>query len=214
MPWRTARSEHAELMIPVPPINKTSIDRYDAYWGLGGSANAHYVGGMVRGFGRHNPQLHSSVFVAHTASVLGDVEMAEDSSVWFGAVLRGDMGKIKVGERTNIQDNATVHMTHDVSDAVLGADVIVGHNAVIHGAIVEDEVLIGMGCVVMDNAHVGKGAWVAAGTLVPPRTIIPPGVLYMNGAVKRNVRPAERQWLLDAVKRYVELARLHNQEIR
>lgn len=167
---------------------------------------------MVRGFGSHTPHLHSSVFVAHTASVLGDVEMGEDSSVWFGAVLRGDMGKIKIGARTNVQDNATVHMTHEVSDAVIGSDVIVGHNAVIHGAIIEDEVLVGMGCVVMDNARVGRGAWVAAGTLVPPRTVIPPGVLFMNGAVKRNIRPEERGWLLDAVRRYVELARLHNQQ--
>jgi gamma-carbonic anhydrase len=167
---------------------------------------------MLRGFGNHAPQLHSSVFVAHTASVLGDVEMGEDSSVWFGAVLRGDMGKIRIGARTNIQDNATVHMTHEVSDAVVGSDVIVGHNAVVHGAIVEDEALIGMGCIVMDNARVGKGSWVAAGTLVPPRTVIPPGVLFMNGAIKRNVRPEEREWLLDAIRRYVELARAHNQQ--
>lgn len=165
---------------------------------------------MVRGFGSHTPYLHPSVFVAHTASVLGDVEMAEDSSVWFGAVLRGDMGKIRIGARTNIQDNATVHMTHEVSNAVVGADVIVGHNAVIHGALIEDEVLIGMGSVVMDNAQIGKGAWVAAGTLVPPRTVIPAGALFMNGAVKRDVRPEERAWLLDAIARYVELARLHN----
>lgn len=167
---------------------------------------------MVRGFGTHTPQLHPSVFVAQTSSVLGDVELGEDASVWFGAVLRGDMGKIRIGARSNIQDNATVHMTHEVSDALVGSDVIVGHNAVIHGAIVEDEVLIGMGSIVMDNARVGKGAWVAAGTLVPPRTIIPSGMLFMNGAIKREVRPEERAWLLDAVRRYVDLARLHREQ--
>jgi gamma-carbonic anhydrase len=187
------------------------MTRIDAYKRLGGSVKRHYVWLMLRGFGSSTPQLHPSVFVAHTASVLGDVEMAQDSSVWFGAVLRGDMGKIRIGARTNIQDNATVHMTHQVSDAFVGSDVIVGHNAVIHGAIIEDEVLIGMGSIVMDNARVGKGAWIAAGTLVPPRTVVPPGVLYMNGVVKRNVRPEEREWLLDAVRRYVDLARLHNQ---
>ena len=130
---------------------------------------------MLRGFDTHSPIVHPDAFVASTASVLGDVEIEADASIWFGAVLRGDMGKIRIGARSNIQDNATVHMTHEVSDAIIGCDVLVGHNAVIHGAIVEDETLIGMGSIVMDNARVGKGAWVAAGTLVPPRTVIPPG---------------------------------------
>lgn len=164
---------------------------------------------MLRGFDTHAPKVHPDAFVASTASVLGDVEIDADASIWFGAVLRGDMGKIRVGARSNIQDNATVHMTHDVSDALIGSDVIVGHNAVIHGAIIEDEALIGMGSIVMDNARVGKGAWVAAGTLVPPRTVIPPGTLYMAGGVKRAVRDEERAWLKDAVARYVELGRRH-----
>lgn len=167
---------------------------------------------MLRGFDTHSPEVHPSVFVAATASVLGDVEIDEDASIWFGAVLRGDMGKIRVGARTNIQDNATVHMTHEVSDAIIGSDVIVGHNAVIHGAIIEDEVLVGMGAIVMDNARVGKGAWIAAGTLVPPRTVIPPGSLYMAGGVKRAVRPDERAWHKEALLRYVELARRHRAE--
>lgn len=164
---------------------------------------------MLRGFDTHSPQVHPDAFVASTASVLGDVQIDADASIWFGAVLRGDMGKIRVGARTNIQDNATVHMTHDVSDALIGSDVIVGHNAVIHGAIIEDEVLIGMGSIVMDNAHVGKGAWVAAGTLVPPRTVIPPGSLYVAGGVKRAVRDQEHAWLKEAILRYIELGRRH-----
>jgi carbonic anhydrase/acetyltransferase-like protein (isoleucine patch superfamily) len=164
---------------------------------------------MLRGFDTHSPIVHPDAFVASTASVLGDVEIDADASIWFGAVLRGDMGKIRVGARSNIQDNATVHMTHDVSDAFVGCDVIVGHNAVIHGAIVEDEALIGMGSIVMDNARVSKGAWVAAGTLVPPRTVIPPGMLYMAGGIKRKVRSEEQAWLKDAILRYVELGRRH-----
>jgi carbonic anhydrase/acetyltransferase-like protein (isoleucine patch superfamily) len=164
---------------------------------------------MLRGFDTHSPLVHPDAFVASTASVLGDVEIDADASIWFGAVLRGDMGKIRVGARSNIQDNATVHMTHEVSDAIIGCDVIVGHNAVIHGALIEDEALIGMGAIVMDNARVGKGAWVAAGTLVPPRTVIPPGALYVAGGVKREVRPEERAWLLGAILRYIELGRRH-----
>ncbi len=167
---------------------------------------------MVRAFGVHRPKLHPDAFVADTARVLGDVELDADVSIWFGAVLRGDMGKIRVGARSNVQDNATVHMTYDVSDARIGSDVIVGHNAVVHGAIIEDEVLIGMGSIIMDNARVERGAWVAAGTLVPPRTVIPAGALFVGGAVKRQVRSDEREWLLDAVKRYVALGREHRRE--
>lgn len=164
---------------------------------------------MIRAFGTYRPQIHPDAFVADTARVLGDVELDADVSIWFGAVLRGDMGKIRIGARSNIQDNATVHMTHEVSDALVGCDVIVGHNAIIHGAIVEDEALIGMGAIIMDNARISRGAWVAAGSVVPPKTVVPEQALFINGAIKRQVRPEERAWLLDAVKRYVELGRQH-----
>jgi carbonic anhydrase/acetyltransferase-like protein (isoleucine patch superfamily) len=154
------------------------------------------------------------VFVADTATVVGAVEVADQVSIWYGAVLRGDVGRISIGARTNVQDNATIHMTHRQSDALIGSDVIIGHNAVVHGATVEDAALIGMQSVVLDNARIGAGSWVAAGSLVPPNLVVPPGVLVRGSPAKivRELTLEERAWARDAASRYVELARQHREE--
>lgn len=169
---------------------------------------------MIRSFGSSAPQFGQGVFVAETASVLGAVELANEANIWHGAVLRGDVGKIKVGARSNIQDNATVHMTWEVSDAIIGQEVVVGHNAVIHGAVIEDRALIGMGAIVMDNARIGEGAWVAAGSVVPPSTIVTPGTLYRGSPAKaaRPVKPEEAEWAKGAIERYLGLAREHQRQ--
>jgi carbonic anhydrase/acetyltransferase-like protein (isoleucine patch superfamily) len=169
---------------------------------------------VIRGFGSEHPRFGQRVFVADTAAITGAVELADDVSIWYGAVLRGDVGKIRIGARTNIQDNACVHMTHEVSDAVVGADVIVGHNAVLHGAIVEDGALIGMNAVVMDNAVVGAGAWVAAGSVVPPKLVIPARSLVRGSPARvvRLINDEERAWASDAIQRYLGLAREHKQQ--
>lgn len=169
---------------------------------------------VIRGFGNEQPRFGQRVFVADTAAITGAVELADDVSIWYGTVLRGDVGKIRIGARTNIQDNASVHMTHEVSDALVGADVIIGHNAVLHGAIVHDGALIGMHSVVMDNAVVGEGSWVAAGSVVPPKMVIAPRSL-VRGNPARVVRPItddERAWAADAIQRYLGLAREHKQQ--
>jgi carbonic anhydrase/acetyltransferase-like protein (isoleucine patch superfamily) len=166
---------------------------------------------VIRGFASSAPAFGADVFIADTASIVGDVELADQVSVWYGAVLRGDVGKIRIGARTNIQDNASVHMTHAVSDALIGNDVIIGHNAVVHGARVGDRVLIGMGAVVMDNAELGEGCWVAAGSVVPAGAVVPSYTL-VRGAPARVARPiseAERTWAEEAVVRYLALAREH-----
>ncbi len=166
---------------------------------------------VIRPFREHQPKFAADVFLAESCSVLGDVELAEEVSIWYGAVLRGDVGRIRIGARTNIQDNVSIHMTHEVSDAILGCDVIVGHNAVVHGAIVEDHALIGMNSVVMDNARVGEGAWVAAGSIVAPGTVLKPNTIYRGSPARpfRDVKDQEREWARDAIQRYVELAREH-----
>jgi carbonic anhydrase/acetyltransferase-like protein (isoleucine patch superfamily) len=115
------------------------------------------------------------VFIAPTAAVIGDVELAEGSSVWFGAVVRGDIGPIRIGPRTNVQDLACLHLTAGVSDCVLGADVTVGHGAILHGCSIGDGALVGMGAVILDGAKIGARAVVAAGALVPPRMEVPDG---------------------------------------
>ncbi len=168
----------------------------------------------IRAFQDRKPRFANAVFVAESASVLGAVELAEDVNIWYGAVLRGDVGEIKIGARTNVQDNATIHMTWEVSDAVIGSDVVIGHNAVIHGAVIEDRALIGMGAVVMDNAQIGQGAWVAAGSVVPPNTVVPAGMLYRGSPAKqaRPVLEQESAWAAGAIQRYLGLAAEHKRQ--
>jgi gamma-carbonic anhydrase len=164
---------------------------------------------IIRALGALAPQLGPDVYLAETSVVIGDVTLGAGVSVWYGAVLRGDVGSIRVGARTNLQDNVTVHMSLGSSDAILGEDCIVGHNVVIHGAIIGNRVLVGIGSVVMDNARVGDGAWIAAGSVVPAKTEIPPGGLFLGGRVIRQVRESEHAWALGNIERYLELARQH-----
>jgi gamma-carbonic anhydrase len=169
---------------------------------------------LIRAHAGRLPVFGQDVFVADNATVVGAVEVGDQASLWYGVVLRGDVGRIVVGARTNIQDNTTIHMTHRVSDALIGSDVIVGHNVVIHGAVIEDGVLIGMQSTVMDNARIGAGSWVAAGSVVPPNFVVPPGVLVRGSPAKviRDVRPEEREWARQGVLRYLDLARQHRDE--
>jgi carbonic anhydrase/acetyltransferase-like protein (isoleucine patch superfamily) len=169
---------------------------------------------IIRAHAGQRPSFGRDVFLADNATLVGAVEVADEASIWYGAVLRGDVGRVVVGARTNIQDNATIHMTHQVSNAIIGSDVIVGHNAVIHGASIEDGALISMSSVVLDNARVGAGSWVAAGSVVPPHFVIPPGVLVRGSPAKvvREVRADEREWARRGVTRYIELARQHRLE--
>ncbi len=169
---------------------------------------------ILRAFKGTSPTLGQGVFVADTGVVIGDVVLQEQVSVWYGAALRGDVGKIRIGARSNIQDNATVHMTHQVSDAIIGCDVIVGHNAVIHGAVIEDHALIGMGAIVMDNAVVEAGAWIAAGSVVPPGARIAAGMLA-RGTPAKAIRPVsddEKRWAEGGILRYLDLAAEHRRD--
>jgi carbonic anhydrase/acetyltransferase-like protein (isoleucine patch superfamily) len=166
---------------------------------------------VIRGFREHHPSFGNDVFIAESASVIGDVHLEAQVSIWYGAVLRGDVGKIRVGARTNIQDNACIHMTHEISDAIIGSDVIIAHGVILHGAIVGNRALVGMNAVVMDNATVGEGAWVAAGSVVPPNMVIAPNMLVRGSPAKpvREVRPKEQTWAEGAIARYLELAAEH-----
>jgi carbonic anhydrase/acetyltransferase-like protein (isoleucine patch superfamily) len=169
---------------------------------------------VIRAFKLQAPKFGAEVFVADNATLVGAIEVGDHVNIWYGAVLRGDVGRIVIGARTNIQDNSTIHMTHQVSDAFVGSDVIIGHNAVIHGAVIEDGALIGMQSVVLDNARVGAGSWVAAGSVVPPNLVVPPGVLVRGSPAKvvRELRAEEREWAKQGILRYLELAREHRAE--
>lgn len=124
-----------------------------------------------------------SAFIAPNATVLGEVHIGAEASVWFGAVMRGDAERIEIGPRTNVQDQCVLHGDPGLP-CVLGADVTVGHSAIVHGATVDDEALIGIGAIVLNGAHIGRGAIVAAGALVTEGTVIPAGMLAMGSPAK------------------------------
>ena len=154
------------------------------------------------------PRVHPSAFVAEGAWVVGDVEIGEDASIWFNAVLRGDINAIRVGKRTNVQDGVVIHVTSELP-AIVGDDVTVGHKAIIHGCRIEHACLIGMNAVVLDRAVVGPFAVVAAGAVVKEGFTVPEGML-VAGVPARVVRPItdkERAFLLQSSRNYVGYAR-------
>ncbi len=156
------------------------------------------------------PDLARASWVAANATVIGDVTLGRESSVFYGAVLRGDIARIVVGEGSNIQDNAIVHLADDL-DAVIGAWCTIGHGAIIHACTIEDECLIGMGATILDGARVGARSIVGAGAVVTPRTIIPPGSLVLGapGKVARSLSQAEQAGLRQWAEKYVEVSRAH-----
>jgi carbonic anhydrase/acetyltransferase-like protein (isoleucine patch superfamily) len=139
------------------------------------------------------PTLGRDVFVADSAAVIGDVHLGDEAGIWFGAVLRGDYFPIRVGARSNVQDNCVVHITADRAATTIGEDVTIGHAAVIHGCTIGDRCLIGMGSIVLDGAVVGDESFVAAGSLVSPGMVIPPRsfVIGRPAKVKRQVGDRE-----------------------
>jgi gamma-carbonic anhydrase len=162
---------------------------------------------MQRHFQRQ-PAIHPSAFVAPGAVVLGDVTIEEEASVWFGAVLRGDINSIKIGPRSNIQDGAVVHLDDDFPTTV-GAYVTCGHKAILHACTVADEVLVGMGAIILDGAEIGARSIVGANALVTMHTKIPPGSLVLGSPAKivRQLDRDEQASIKGWAERYVELSR-------
>ena len=165
----------------------------------------------VRPFKGIHPKIADGVFIADTARVIGDVEIAPDASIWFGSVLRGDVGTIRIGARSNIQDLSMLHMSLGISNTVIGEDVTVGHRAVIHGALIGDGALIGMGAILLDNCEIGAEALIAAGTVVTAGTKIPPRTLVLGqpGKVVRDLKESEWQQGRFLAARYIEVAKAH-----
>jgi len=160
---------------------------------------------VVREFGDLKPRIGRGVFIAPNATVIGDVEIGDDSSIWFGAILRGDVNYIKVGKCTSIQDGSVVHVTRKTHPTVIGSYVTVGHAVKLHGCTVGDNCLIGIGAIILDGAVIGENSIVAAGTLVPPGKEFPPGSLIMGfpAKVKRELTPGEIEGLREHALRYV-----------
>jgi carbonic anhydrase/acetyltransferase-like protein (isoleucine patch superfamily) len=168
-------------------------------------------GRLIAPFGDRAPVVPASVFVAPTAVVVGDVVLGEETSVWYGAVVRGDVGPIRVGTRTNVQDGCVLHVTTGLPGLDVGDDVTVGHRAILHGATVRDRCLIGMGAILLDGCEIGEESLIGAGSVVREGTTVPPGSFAAGvpAVVKGPIPPAIRARLLESASSYVALARRH-----
>jgi len=146
------------------------------------------------------PQIPEDCFVAPNATIVGDVVMGSECSVWFNAVVRGDVNSIRMGNKVNIQDGACIHCTYEKTKVVLGNNVSVGHNAIVHGCTVEDNVLIGMGAIVMDNVHIGANSIIGAGAVVLENTVVPAGSIFA-GIPAKKVKDLSPELLKGEVER-------------
>lgn len=146
------------------------------------------------------PQIPEGCFVAPNATVVGDVVMGADCSVWFNAVVRGDVNSIRMGNKVNVQDGACIHCTYQKTKTIIGNNVSIGHNAIVHGCTVEDNVLIGMGAIVMDNVVIGANSIIAAGAVVLEGTQVPAGSIFA-GVPAKKVKDISQELLKGEVER-------------
>ena len=169
---------------------------------------------MIRPFGGVHPLIHPTAFVEESAQVIGDVHLGEESSIWFNAVVRGDVHYIRIGDRTNVQDNSVIHVRNGSHPTILEDEVTVGHSVTLHGCHVERGALIGIGSIVLDDVRVGSLSIVAAGAVVSPGTVIPPHSLVMGlpARIKRQLTDEEVNDLSVFWKNYVEYTRIYKTE--
>jgi carbonic anhydrase/acetyltransferase-like protein (isoleucine patch superfamily) len=170
----------------------------------------------VHAFDGHTPQIHADAFVHPDATIIGQAIVGARSSIWPATVLRADMnGRIVIGEDTSIQDGTVIHLTEGWSETIVGNKCTVGHRVILHGCVVEDECLIGMGAIILDNARIGAGSLVGAGALVTVGTVIPPGSLVLGSPAKviRPVKDKERNMIDGGWPTYVEYSRKYKKEL-
>ena len=169
---------------------------------------------MIKSFAGKHPKIHETAFITEDAIVIGDVEISEEASVWFGSVIRGDVNHIRIGARTNIQDACVVHVSSNDHPTILEHEITVGHRVTLHGCYVETGCLIGIGSILLDGSRIGRNSLVAAGSLVTPGTVIPPESLVMGAPakVKRQLTSDELENLSRSWRNYVQLSRLYLSE--
>lgn len=158
---------------------------------------------IIKKLNGYDPKFGKNCFLADNAVIVGDVEMGDDCSIWFGAVLRGDVHRIRIGNKVNIQDNATIHATYKKSPTEIGNHVSIAHNAVVHGCTIKDNVLIGMGAIVLDDAIVESNTIVAAGSVVTKGTVVESGWVY-GGIPAKKIKQLGEELLKDEVERIVD----------
>lgn len=146
------------------------------------------------------PQIEEDCFIAENATIVGDVIIGNQSSIWFSAVIRGDVNSIKIGNKVNIQDGAVVHATYKTSPTNIGDNVSIGHNAIVHGCTIHDNVLIGMGSIVMDDCIIESNSIIAAGAVVTKNTVVPSGSIYA-GTPARKIKDISKELILGEINR-------------
>lgn len=158
----------------------------------------------------HPELVHPSVFIAGTATVIGDVSIGAESSIWFGAIVRGDVARITIGQRCNVQDGAIIHGAQE-QEVSIGNGVTMGHGSIVHAATIADNVMIATRATVLDKAFIGQNSIIGAGAIVTPGTVIPPNslVLGVPGKVVSTVTPEQAERIVRTAARYVQIARAH-----
>ncbi len=161
---------------------------------------------MIRSYQGQLPRIPASCYVDVSAQVLGDVALGENSSVWMNAVLRGDVNSIRVGSNSNVQDCAVLHGQRNLYAVHVGDWVTIGHNATVHGCVVEDAVLIGMGVTILNNCRIGEGSIIAAGAVLPENTIVPPRTLWAGvpAKLRRELGDKDRALILEYAQNYLD----------
>jgi len=150
-----------------------------------------------------SPQMGDNCFIAPNATIVGDVVMGDECSVWFNAVIRGDVNSIRIGNKVNVQDGAVIHCTYEKTKAIIGNNVSIGHNAIVHGCVIDDNVLIGMGAIVMDNARVGSNSIIAAGAVVLEGTVVEAGSIYA-GVPAKKVKTISQEMIKGEINRIAD----------
>lgn len=169
---------------------------------------------MIRAYRGVYPKVAATAYVDPSAQVIGDVVIGERASVWPNVTIRGDVNYIRIGDESNVQDNSVLHVEHDIYPCIIGSRVTVGHAVVLHGCVVEDDCLIGIGAIVLNGAKIGAGSVIAAGALVTERMDVPAGSMVMGtpAKVKRHLTPEERERFRENARNYVQYREIYREE--
>ena len=169
---------------------------------------------MIRTYQGHTPTIPDTCYVDVSAQIIGDVVLGEHASVWMNAVIRGDVHSIRVGAHSNVQDCAVLHGMRYLYPVIVGEYVTIGHNATVHGCVVEDCCLIGMGATIMNNARIGEGSIIAAGALIPEGMVVPPRSLVTGvpGKIRRELTSDDRDEILKYARNYLDYTRIYLEE--
>jgi carbonic anhydrase/acetyltransferase-like protein (isoleucine patch superfamily) len=170
---------------------------------------------MIRSYQGKVPTIGEGCYIDASAQVIGDVELGPQASIWMNAVVRGDVNSIRIGAKSNVQDCAVLHGMRYVYPVIVGEMVTIAHNATVHGCVLEDMVLVGIGATILNNARIGEGSIIAAGAVIPEQTVIPPNSLVAGvpGKVRRTLGDADRAMILKHANNYLDYTAIYLKEI-